>query len=221
MNKEESFILPKTFSSGLGELKIDKFLGKGKSGHSLLATVKRKKVVLKIMHNEISPFYSFTGSKVKLEKEAYSLLSGTNIKIPKLLEADEDRDYLVKEYVDGTVASELIAKNKVNEKIIEQLFIISGEMKSINFNIDYFPDNFVVKENSIFYIDYELNKYDPKWNLENWGIYYWANNEGMKKFIETRNAAFINSDQERGIPIKEPFVDKVQKWIDSYSKNNY
>ncbi|MBZ0178970.1 MAG: hypothetical protein K8F36_06735 [Melioribacteraceae bacterium] len=220
MSKEELFNLPKTFISGLGELKIEKFLGKGKSGLSLLASVEEIKVVLKLMHNEVSPFYSFTDNKVKLEKEAYSILSGTNIKIPKLLEANEDKNYLIKEYVDGIVASEIIAKNMLNDKIIEQLFVISEEMLSINYNIDYFPDNFVVKENSIFYIDYELNNYDPKWNLENWGIYYWANNEGMKNFIKTRNAAFINSDPGRGIPIKEPLAAKVKTWIDSYSKND-
>lgn len=220
MKKEELFNQPKTFSSGLGKLKIQKFLGKGKSGHSLLAAVKGEKVVLKLMHNEVSPFYSFTDNKVKLEKEAYSILNGTNIKIPKLLETNVDKNYLIKEYVDGIVASELIANNILDDQIIEQLFVISAEIKSINHNIDYFPDNFVVKDNSIFYIDYELNKYDPKWNLENWGLYYWANNEGMKNFIETRDASFINSDLERGVPIKEPFSVKVQAWIDSYAKNN-
>lgn len=217
MSKEELFNLPKTFISGLGELKIEKFIGKGKSGLSLLASVEEIKVVLKLMHNEVSPFYSFTDNKVKLEKYAYSILSETNLKIPKLLEANLDKNFLIKEYVDGVVASELIANNILDDQIIEQLFVISDEMKRINFNIDYFPDNFVVNENNIFYIDYELNIYDPKWNLENWGIYYWANSEGMKNFIETRDASFINSDLERGVPIKEPFRLLVKSWIEKYS----
>lgn len=220
MKSKELENLPRTFSSSLGNLKIEKFLGKGKSGYSLLAIINGKKVVLKLMHNEVSTFYSFSDNKVKLEKEAYSILSGTNLKIPRLLEANADKNYLIKEYVDGVVASELIANNLLSTKIIKQLFIISNEMEKINLNIDYFPDNFVVKENSIFYVDYELNKYDPKWNLENWGIYYWANNEGMKNFIETRDSTFINSNPARGIPIKKPFSLKVKEWIYSYSKND-
>ena len=40
-------------------------------------------------------------------------------------------------------------------------------------NIDYFPTNFVVCQDVLYYIDYECNAYDPKWNFENWGNDYW------------------------------------------------
>lgn len=41
-------------------------------------------------------------------------------------------------------------------------------------NIDYFPTNFIVQDEKIFYIDYECNNYMDEWNFENWGIKYWS-----------------------------------------------
>ena len=36
-------------------------------------------------------------------------------------------------------------------------------------NIDYYPTNFIVNkiDNLIYYIDYECNLYDPKWDFDN------------------------------------------------------
>ena len=43
-----------------------------------------------------------------------------------------------------------------------------------NLNIDYYPTNFVVQNEELFYIDYECNTYEEKWDFENWGIKYWS-----------------------------------------------
>ena len=40
-------------------------------------------------------------------------------------------------------------------------------------NIDYYPTNFVVREGTLFYIDYECNSYMEQWDFEHWGIQYW------------------------------------------------
>ena len=58
-----------------------------------------------------------------------------------------------------------------------QLSKINAVIKNKGINIDYYPSNFVVdKNNNIFYIDYECNKYDPKWDYDNWGKQYWEKN---------------------------------------------
>lgn len=41
-------------------------------------------------------------------------------------------------------------------------------------DIDYFPTNFVVRDDVIHYINYECNGYMDQWNFENWGIKYWS-----------------------------------------------
>jgi len=75
----------------------------------------------------------------------------------------------------------------------------------------------VVRKNKLIYIDYEINKYTKEWNLENWGLYYWLNSEGFAEFLQTDNANFINSDLEKGIPVKKPFLSLANRLIAKYS----
>lgn len=44
----------------------------------------------------------------------------------------------------------------------------------LNINSDYFPTNFIVSNELLWYIDYECNDYMEEWNFENWGIKYWS-----------------------------------------------
>ena len=41
-------------------------------------------------------------------------------------------------------------------------------------NIDYFPTNFVVQDELLYYIDYECNSYMEQWDFSHWGINYWS-----------------------------------------------
>ena len=162
---------------------IVKLLGKGKSGYSYLAETESKKYVLKIMHYEPCPYYSFGDmNKVIIEVGAYYKLRRFGFPIPRLVDFDADKNFLIKEYIDGNTAIDLIAKNEITESIISQLFDLA---KSNGVNIDYFPSNFVINKDKLYYIDYEFNPYMQEWNLTNWGIYYWANREGIKEFLHS------------------------------------
>lgn len=54
-----------------------------------------------------------------------------------------------------------------------------------NINIDYFPTNFVVQNDELYYIDYECNDYMDEWNFENWGIRYWSKTDTFMEYVET------------------------------------
>ena len=49
-------------------------------------------------------------------------------------------------------------------------------------NIDYFPTNFIVKDEVLWYIDYECNEYMEQWNFENWGIEYWSKTKDFREY---------------------------------------
>ena len=51
-----------------------------------------------------------------------------------------------------------------------------------NINIDYFPTNFIVKDEVLWYIDYECNEYMEQWNFENWGIEYWSKTKDFREY---------------------------------------
>jgi TP53 regulating kinase and related kinases len=209
-----------TFETNIGKLFIRKELGKGKSGYSYLAELDKKSYILKVMHNEPCEYYSFGDkNKVLLEVNDYHKLKTCGILLPKLITYNAETNYLVKEFIDGQIASQMIAENQISETILKQLFDIYHCAKNYKINIDYFPSNFVIKDNKLYYIDYECNPYIPKWDLPNWGIYYWANSEGFKEYLRDGNITMINDSSGMGIPIKKPFEEKVFNWIRQFDIN--
>ena len=63
----------------------------------------------------------------------------------------------------------------------EQVRKMCGKLYPANINIDYFPTNFVLRDGTLYYIDYECNKYMEEWDFDNWGKEYWYKS---KKFLE-------------------------------------
>jgi TP53 regulating kinase and related kinases len=198
------------------ELIIQHQIGKGKSGISYLALLDDRPVVYKQMHDEPCPYYHFSGNKVQLELEAYRILQEAALPIPELLAFDLVKLYLVKEFIDGSTGPEWIAAGTQDEAIISQLFDLSAAMRSRGYNIDFFPANFVIREGRLYYIDYEINPYCYEWGLENWGIYYWANAQGMTEYAKSGDWRGINISADSGIPIKVPFEKKVGRWREKF-----
>ena len=200
----------------LGEIKIDRFLGKGKSGYSYLGKLENTEVVLKLMHSETNSFYSFNQNKVELEVESYNKLKSITNKIPKLIEYNLEENYLIKEFISGDAASIQIAGNKIRENHFAELFSLANNCETENLNIDYFPSNFIVNGDDLFYIDYEVNKYSENWSFRNWGIYYWLNTNGFKKYLGTGDVNFINEDIIKGVPHKMEFTETAKLLLDKY-----
>ena len=157
------------------EYKIIKLLGKGKGGYSYLAMLNNKLFVIKQIHHEPCSYYNF-GNKIQSEYNDYQTLLNTNIRIPQMIDIDFDNERIVKEYIEGKTILELIHEKAAINQYVFQVKTMQELCKNKGINIDYYPSNFVVdKNNNIFYIDYECNKYDPKWDYDNWGKQYWEN----------------------------------------------
>ncbi|MGL4762448.1 MAG: hypothetical protein ACRCWG_13455 [Sarcina sp.] len=154
---------------------IVKLLGKGKGGYSYLAVNSGDEYVLKQIHHEPCEYYEF-GDKFGSELRDYGILSKLSIKLPKLIDYDVEKEIIIKEYIDGPTVAELVESKSLNKFYIDEMKKISSILKGEEINIDYYPTNFIISNNEIFYIDYECNKYMDEWSFENWGIQYWKSN---------------------------------------------
>ena len=150
---------------------VIKLLGHGKGGYSYLVTDGKKEYVLKQIHHEPCSYYQF-GNKIESEKKDYNCLIETGIKMPKMLAIDEEKETILKEYIEGPTIYDLVQQNQMEDKFVEQVKQMCDILYPLGINIDYFPTNFVVQEGQIYYIDYECNDYMEEWNFENWGIKY-------------------------------------------------
>ena len=143
------------------EYKVKKLLGKGKGGYSYLVTDGEKEYVLKQIHHEP--------------------LMEIGITMPKLLDIDETQERILKEYIPGDTVYQQVEKDALPEICLQQVKEMCTKLYAAHTNIDYFPTNFILWQNVLYYVDYECNAYMEEWNFENWGIKYWSK---TKEFLE-------------------------------------
>ena len=165
------------------EYKIVKLLGHGKGGYSYLAERDRQLYVLKQIHHEPCEYYSF-GNKIESEKNDYTRLLQTGIRIPKMLDIDIKNERIIKEYIDGPTIYELVKNDQMKDLYLQQIREMAKTVYESGLNIDYFPTNFIVQDDLIYYIDYECNHYMEEWNFENWGIKYWSKTPEFVEYME-------------------------------------
>lgn len=165
------------------KFKIIKLLGHGKGGYSYLVTDGNNEYVLKQIHHEPCDYYNF-GNKIESEINDYKRLKKIGISMPEMIDVDLKNERILKEYINGDTIFEYVARNEVKEDYIIQIKNMCRILYAANTNIDYFPTNFVVQDDKLYYIDYECNDYMEEWNFENWGIKYWSL---TKEFLEYIN----------------------------------
>ena len=162
---------------------VIKLLGKGKGGYSYLVTDGENEYVLKQIHHEPCSYYQF-GDKMQAELGDYNKLKALNIKMPEMLDYDIESERILKQYIAGPSAYDLVLEDKMKPEYIEQIRNMCRVLYSSKLNIDYFPTNFILCNEELWYIDYECNDYMEEWNFENWGIKYWSKTEEFCKYAE-------------------------------------
>ena len=154
------------------EYSIVNLLGHGKGGYSYLAERDGMQYVLKQIHHEPCSYYTF-GNKIESERNDYTRLLNAGIPIPKMLDIDIENERILKEYIPGPTIYELVLQDAMKPCYYDQVRHMAWQAMEAGLNIDYFPTNFVVCDDTLWYVDYECNSYMEQWNFENWGNNYW------------------------------------------------
>lgn len=169
-----------TMSVNGKDFTVIKLLGKGKGGYSYLVSDGENQYVLKQIHHEPCSYYTF-GNKIQSELNDYERLKNAGLRLPKLIDCDVENERILKDYIDGKTAYELVLQDEMKPEYIEQIREMCRLLNPKGINIDYFPTNFILNNGLLWYIDYECNDYMEEWNFENWGINYWSK---TKEFCE-------------------------------------
>ena len=167
-------------------LRVISFLGKGKGGYSYLVRDRESNnYTLKCFHDESVSYYTFSSSKISLELNAYMFLSKTEVKIPRLLYWDEERDIILKEYIKGETMMERVKKGDDLSPFFPCLHSLSSSLALKGVNLDWFPTNFIESKNDLYYIDYEIAPYSEEWSFSSWGINYWKDTKALREYLST------------------------------------
>ena len=165
--------------------RVQRLLGHGKSGYSYLVESDGKQYVLKAIHHEPCSYYSF-GNKIEAEERDYKTLLEAKIPIPKMLFLEKEREIILKEFIEGPTVFDLVLANADIFPLIEEAKSIAKRAKENGINIDYFPTNFIVRNERLYYVDYECNPYMEQWDFEHWGIHYWSKTPEFLKYLEEK-----------------------------------
>ncbi len=165
------------------EFAVIKLLGKGKGGYSYLASCGQKRYVLKQLHHEPCDYYQF-GDKMQSELLDYERLKAVGIRMPEMFDADIENERILKEYIEGETVYNLVLNGRMKDAYTEQVKAMCALLYPAGINIDYFPTNFVVRKEELYYIDYECNDYMEEWNFENWGVKYWSKTPDFLEYVK-------------------------------------
>lgn len=165
------------------EYDVIRLLGKGKGGYSYLAEKDGKQYVLKQIHHEPCSYYQF-GDKLQSELRDYARLQEVGIPIPRMVDVDPEQERILKEFIDGDTIMDLVKQDRMEDRYTRQMEDMCRKLYPAGLNIDYFPTNFIPQNGTLYYIDYECNPYDPKWDFENWGKAYWSKTPELLRYWE-------------------------------------
>ena len=124
---------------------------------------------------------------MEAELGSYGWLNSIGIPMPKLLDADRERETILKEYVDGDTVAQLVLEDRMEQSYFDQIRDMCQKLYAANTNIDYYPTNFVVRDGVLYYIDFECNDYMEQWDFEHWGIRYWSKTPEFIRYLEEKN----------------------------------
>ena len=162
---------------------VIRLLGKGKGGYSYLVHDGEEQFVLKQIHHEPCEYYQF-GDKLASELRDYETLLQIGIPMPKLLDVDQSQERILKEYIDGPTVFELVRDGLDLKTSLAQVKQMCRLLYPNNTNIDYFPTNFVLQAQKLYYIDYECNGYMEQWDFEHWGVKYWSRTPEFEEYLQ-------------------------------------
>ena len=102
-----------------------------------------------------------------------------------MIDIDFNQEIIIKEYIDGDTIYDLVLHDIDISKYINKAYDIEKHLKEFSINVDYFPTNFIPKEDKLYYIDYECNNYMEEWNFTNWGIKYWSKTQEFLDYVKS------------------------------------
>lgn len=165
------------------DYRILRLLGRGKGGYSYLAQGPQGRVVVKQIHHERCDYYQF-GDKLAAELNDYQRLLAAGVPMPELLAVDREGERLVKAYIPGPTAYDLVLAGALPESCREQVEALARRLRDAGLNIDWFPTNFVPQGDRLWYVDYECNTYMEQWDFPHWGAAYWSRTPQLLAYAE-------------------------------------
>lgn len=129
-----------------------------------LVTYKNKKFIAKK--------YVLTSKLVEDVKTRKSLMK-CGIFAPKYKKIDKKQNITIEQFIEGQNALSKLVEGDLPDEFYQELFNVYRFCRFSKIEINYFPENFILGKKKMYYTSFDCRPQDEKYNLENYGLYYW------------------------------------------------
>jgi hypothetical protein len=143
------------YQTNLGELTLDSPINYGGTRDCYLARGAGRWLVLELVDEPGRFDAREVAREVRKRVRAYAALSTSGVPVPRLLDHDVARGYLVKEYLVGSNVGETLARGRLGSGVVDQFGALSRLLKRQGLAIDWSPANFIVVNGALHYMAYD------------------------------------------------------------------
>jgi TP53 regulating kinase and related kinases len=143
------------FQSNLGLLTIDTPINYGGTTTTYRARCAGRWVVLEFVDEDSRLDDQEVADEVRRRVRAYAALLAAGVPVPRLLDHDVSRGYLVKEYLAGNNVGDTLTRDRLGSGVVDQFGALTRLVKQQGLTIDWSPSNFIVVNGALHYTPYE------------------------------------------------------------------
>ncbi len=143
------------FQTNLGVLTIDSPINYGGTTVSYRARCAGRWLVLELVDEEGWLDDRAVAEEVRRRVRAYAALVAGGVPVPRLLDHDVSRGYLVKEYLAGSNVGEILSQGRLGSGVVDQFGALTRLVRRHDLSIDWSPANFLVVNGGLHYTAYE------------------------------------------------------------------
>lgn len=145
------------YLTNLGVLTLDAPINYGGTASCYRARCAGRWLVLELVDEKGQLDDRAVADEVRRRVRAYAALLASGVPVPRLLDHDVSRGYLVKEYLAGANVGETLTRDRLGSGVVDQFGALTRLVKRHGLTIDWSPANFLVVNGALHYTPYEAS----------------------------------------------------------------
>ena len=139
-------------------------------------------------------------------------IKNAGIRAPKLFWIDKKAGYIVREYLTGESVMELISRENIPEEIYKQLFINEYLAKVNKMTLNYEPDKWIIKDNTLYYMLPQFIEYNEEKDLVKKYLRLWFPTKELAQYLANNNLSFDRTRLKEELATNKELVLLVCKY---------
>lgn len=142
------------------------------------------------------------------EFERYTKLYKCGIRIPRMIQKNKKTNECLFEVFEGDHCDKLLVENdfELPEIYYEQLFVLYRFCRFSKIELNYLPENFILRGKYLYYDSLDIYNQNTKINLESYGLYHWIKSKQAYKHLEALGYEFKNKQPLSSAEAKKKIV---------------